>query len=259
MTNGSGRAERAEVLGCAFDRVDIDGAVCMCEEAILRRDFTQHMAVNAAKLVSMQDDPQLRRFVNDCELVTADGQAVVWASTIVGDPLPGRVAGIDLMLALIQRAARRGYRVFILGARQEVLETAIANLRARYPLLEIAGCRDGYFSDDEEADVVRQIRESRADILFVAMSSPRKEYFLGTYREQLQVPFVMGVGGSIDVVAGLTQRAPRLMQRLGLEWLFRLIQEPRRLFRRYLVSNTRFFGMLANEIAGRSRGRSGAA
>ena len=202
------------------------------------------MAINAAKLVAMQDDPKLCEIIDGCGLVNADGQSVVWASRLLGDPLPERVAGIDLMDALLALAEGRGYRVYFLGARAEVLERAVERLQERYPGLHVAGARDGYFNDDEAADVCDAIRASRPDVLFVAMSSPRKEYFLGEFGPNLGVPFVMGVGGSIDVIAGLTRRAPAAWQRLGLEWLYRLLQEPRRMFRRYAVTNTRFIALV---------------
>lgn len=240
-------APRADVLSCAIDRVDLAQALARCEEAIASRRFVQHMAINAAKLVAMRSDPELARVIRGCELVTADGQAVVWASRVLGDPLPERVAGIDLMEALFARAAERGYRIYILGARAEVLEQAVQQLRERHPALQIAGYRDGYFSDEEEDAVAEGIARAQADMLFVAISSPRKELFLGRQGPRMGVPFVMGVGGAIDVVSGITRRAPRLWQRLGLEWLYRLLQEPRRLFRRYAVTNARFVGLVLRE------------
>jgi N-acetylglucosaminyldiphosphoundecaprenol N-acetyl-beta-D-mannosaminyltransferase len=241
-------ASRAAILNCEIDRVDLEGALARCEEAIASRSFVQHMAINAAKLVAMQEDPELARVIRGCELVTADGQAVVWASRLLGDPLPMRVAGIDLMEGLLARAASHGYRVYILGARQEVLEQALERLHARHAGLQVVGARNGYFDPAEEADVAAGIAEARPDILFVAMSSPRKELFLGRHGPHMGVPFVMGVGGAIDVVSGITRRAPRTLQRLGLEWLFRLLQEPRRLFRRYAVTNLRFVVLVAREL-----------
>jgi len=185
--------------------------------------------------------------------VTADGQAVVWASRLLGDPLPARVAGIDLMLELLALADRRGYRVFILGAHPGVLERAVGRLRERHPGLTIAGYRHGYFSAADEPDVAAQIREARPDLLFVAMSSPRKEYFLGRWGPHLDVPFSMGVGGAVDVIAGITRRAPRPLQRLGLEWAFRLAQEPRRLARRYVITNSAFVWLTARDAVHRRR------
>jgi N-acetylglucosaminyldiphosphoundecaprenol N-acetyl-beta-D-mannosaminyltransferase len=239
---------RAEVLGCSIDRLDMAETLAAVESIIASRRFTQHMAINAAKLVTMHGDPKLTRIIDECGLVNADGQAVVWASRMLGDPLPERVAGIDLMHELLGLAERKGYRVYFLGARAEVLQAAMERIRERHPALEIAGARDGYFLDEEESEVCAEIADSRADILFVAMSSPRKEYFLGEHGPNLGAPFVMGVGGSIDVVAGVTRRAPLAMQRLGLEWLYRMLQEPRRMFRRYAVTNWRFAGLVAREL-----------
>ncbi|HYI38576.1 MAG TPA: WecB/TagA/CpsF family glycosyltransferase [Thermoleophilaceae bacterium] len=211
-----------------------------CEQLIRAGGVAQHVAINAAKVVAMQDDPELRDIVGACELVSADGQSIVWASRLLGDPLPTRVAGIDLMDELLALAAARGYGVYVLGARDDVLQTALARIRERHPGLRIAGARDGYFSDEEGEAVADAIRAAAPDILFVAMSSPRKEYWLSRYGRRIDVPFVMGVGGSVDVIAGVTRRAPVVLQRLGLEWAYRLAQEPRRLFRRYLVTNARF-------------------
>jgi N-acetylglucosaminyldiphosphoundecaprenol N-acetyl-beta-D-mannosaminyltransferase len=247
--------DRADILGCRIDRLDLPGTLAAVENAIAARRYTQHMAINAAKLVAMHDDAKLCDIIDDCGLVTADGQSVVWASRLLGDPLPERVAGIDLMDALLALAERRSYRVFFLGARADVLARAVERLTQKYPLLQIAGARDGYYADDEAPAVCAEIRASRADILFVAMSSPRKEYFLGEHGPDLGAPFVMGVGGSIDVIAGITRRAPVVWQRLGLEWLFRLIQEPRRMFRRYAVTNARFIGLVSRAVMSRNGGQ----
>ena len=235
---------RADILGCPIDRLSMQQTLAAIEHAIATSRYTQHMAINAAKLVAMQDDPKLCQIIDDCGLVSADGQSVVWASRLLRDPLPERVAGIDLMDALLDLAERRGYRVYFLGARADVLDRAISRLLSRFPKLLVAGARDGYFADHEAPQVCETIRASHADVLFVAMSSPRKEYFLGEHGPDLDVPFVMGVGGSIDVIAGMTRRAPAAWQHLGLEWLFRLLQEPRRMFRRYAVTNTRFIALV---------------
>lgn len=240
--------ERVQVLGCPIDALDIRHTVARCEQLIEAGGPAQHVSVNAAKLVAMQDDPRLRQIVHGCDLISADGQSVVWASRLHGNPLPERVAGIDLMEALLSLAERKGYRVFVLGARRAVLERAVVELRRRHPLLSIAGYRDGYFDDAESEAVCAEIRAARADILLVAISSPRKEYWLARHLDQLGVSFAMGVGGSIDVVAGVTRRAPPVAQRLGLEWLFRLAQEPRRLFVRYAVTNVRFLLTLQREL-----------
>ncbi len=239
--------DRVRLLGCPIDRLDMAETVERCDGFIQTNQLGQHMAVNAAKLVAMQRDRALHDMVERCELVTADGQAVVWASRLLGDPLPSRVAGIDLMWELFALAERQGYRVFILGARPDVLARAVQQIRARHPDLVVAGTRDGYFPPDDDAAVAREIAAARPQLLFVAMTSPRKEYFLDRHGRTLGVPFIMGVGGAIDVAAGVRRRAPVLLQQAGLEWLVRLAQEPRRLLRRYLVTNLRFIAMVAAE------------
>jgi len=248
------RVDRANVLGCEIDRLDMPQTLAKIEELISDRGFAQHVAINAAKIVAMHDNSSLRDIIERCELVSADGQAVVWASRLLGDPLPTRVAGIDLMHELLALSERRGFRVFILGAKRDILEAAEARIRERHPNIQLVGTRDGYFADDEAGEVAEQVTQARPDILFVAMSSPRKEYWLGEYGRRTGVPFVMGVGGSVDVIAGLTRRAPRPMQIVGLEWLYRLAQEPRRLWRRYLVSNVKFGWLLVRGMLARRRG-----
>jgi N-acetylglucosaminyldiphosphoundecaprenol N-acetyl-beta-D-mannosaminyltransferase len=244
--------DRADVLGCKIDRLNMEQTVERCAELIAGEGFTQHVAINTAKLVALQHDRCLREVIDACEVVNADGQGVVLASRLLGDPLPARVAGIDLMHRLLALAEERQYRVFVLGARKQVLERAVRRLCERYPRLIVAGYRDGYFSEDETASVCTQIRSLRADILFVAISSPQKEYFLGAHGPSLGVPFAMGVGGAIDVVAGVTRRAPRVVQRVGLEWLFRLLQEPRRLARRYVITNAELLLLLGRELLHRT-------
>ena len=239
---------RADVLGCPIDRVGIDEAVERCRELIEETArTTSQVSVNAAKLVAIREDAQLRDLVLGCDLVTADGQSVVWASRLLGDALPERVAGIDLMQRLLQLAERRGHRVFFLGATPAVLARALETITSRHPRLRVAGSRDGYFRPEDEPQVRGEIRAAAPDILFVAMPSPRKERWVAA-AAGLDVGFAMGVGGSLDVLAGLVRRAPRPVQRLGLEWLFRLAQEPRRLLRRYVTTNTRFLALLIREV-----------
>jgi N-acetylglucosaminyldiphosphoundecaprenol N-acetyl-beta-D-mannosaminyltransferase len=225
------------VLGCEIDRFDMERTVSRCREAIGGGEKIRQASINAAKVVAMRDDPALRRAIEGCELVNADGQSVVWASRLLGDPLPERVAGIDLMHRLLDLAEREAHGVYVLGARQDVLERAIGRLRERHPRLRIAGYRDGYFPEEQSGDVT---------------------LWLAEHGEHLGVPVAMGVGGAIDVVAGVARRAPRLWQRLGLEWLYRLAQEPRRLFGRYTRTNLRFLALLLGALPGRfveGRGR----
>jgi N-acetylglucosaminyldiphosphoundecaprenol N-acetyl-beta-D-mannosaminyltransferase len=200
----------------------------------------QHMALNAAKFAAMERNEALREAVRNSDLINADGASIVFASRLLGAPLPERVAGIDLFQAVTARAAERGWRVYFLGAKPEVVEKTVRLLRERHPALIVAGARDGYFKDDEAPAVAEAIRASRADVLFVAISPPRKEIFLARWMPVMGVPFCMGVGGSFDVIAGVSRRAPPLMQKVGLEWFYRFLQEPRRLGRRMWVENGRF-------------------
>jgi N-acetylglucosaminyldiphosphoundecaprenol N-acetyl-beta-D-mannosaminyltransferase len=249
------RSGRVEVLGCAVDVVTMAEAVERAEWAIRTRETCQHVAINAAKLVKYQHDETLQGALDGCELATADGQAVVWASKLLGRPLPERVAGIDLMEALLATAEAKGYRVFLLGARPAVVDQARQDIIARFPDLVVAGSHHGYFGVHEEGEVVALVAAAAPDILFVALETPAKELFLARNRERLGIPFVMGVGGAFDVLAGERRRAPKSFQRLGLEWLFRLLQDPRRLARRYVVGNAKFIWLVLLELA-RTRAKS---
>lgn len=219
----------------------------LADAAIERRGMLRLGVVNAAKIVGMTNDPGLRASVLDTDLILADGISVVWASRVLGQPLPERVAGIDLMMQLLQRADQRGYAVFFFGAAEDVLVGVVDRVRREFPKVRIAGARNGYFRDYEQSDIADQIRASGADILLVAISSPIKEIFLSRWGTSLGVPVCHGVGGSFDVLAGKVRRAPRIWQRLGLEWLYRVYQEPRRLWKRYLVTNTAFVWLVIRE------------
>lgn len=203
--------------------------------------------VNAAKVVKMRKDELLRDSLLQADVLLADGQAVVWASRILGHPLPERVAGIDLFERLLESADRNHESVFFLGARPEVLEALLVQVGIRFPGLRVAGSRDGYFSADESSEVADEIATSTADMLFLGITSPKKEIFLARFGDNLNVPLMHGVGGSFDILAGVTRRAPRAWQRLGIEWAYRLLQEPRRLLKRYLSTNTAFIALTLRE------------
>lgn len=237
------------LLGVPIADATLDDVLALVDQAIRSRTRLQIGVVNASKLVNMQRDPALRQDVLSSDIVLADGMSVVWASRLLRCPLPERVAGIDLMLGMLERGRERKYRVYCLGATAEVLQGVVDCIARDYEGVVVAGSQHGYFSAEEEEAVVRSIKDASPDILLVAMSSPRKEQFLGKWGRRLDVPVCHGVGGSFDVVAGLVQRAPELWQRLGLEWLYRTKQEPRRLWKRYLVTNTMFLWMVVRALA----------
>lgn len=241
------------VCGLPVHPLTLEESVAAAATLIADGGPHQHVVLNAAKIVQAHDDPELARIIRSCSLVNADGQSVVWAGRLLGSPLPERVAGIDFMLALWRRAARDGYRVYLLGAEAGVVEET-ARIAAGQGV-EIVGHRDGYWDETQEPQVVAAVRDARPDILFLAVPSPRKEYFLARRQKELGCALVVGVGGSFDVVAGLRSRAPRWMRRTGLEWFHRLVQEPRRMFLRYAVGNARFVALTATYRVRRSARR----
>jgi len=208
--------------------------------------------VNVAILMMMRADMRLQDFVDRAALVVADGQPLIWCAPWLGQSLPERVAGVELVDALCERAAGEGKRVYLLGATQEVVTRAALRLRDRFPGLQVA-CANGYFSKEEAPARAAQIRASASEFLLVGLGVPRQEYFLEEHWDHLGVDVAVGVGGSFDVLAGLRARAPKWMQLIGMEWFFRLIQEPRRLFARYLVTNTQFFWLVACALVRRGR------
>jgi N-acetylglucosaminyldiphosphoundecaprenol N-acetyl-beta-D-mannosaminyltransferase len=227
--------------------VTLEQATQICREAVVSREPLTVGVVNSAKLVKMRDDAWLRDSVLGSDLIVADGLPVVWASRILGEPLPERVTGIDLFEKLLELANREGFSVYFLGAAQEVLDEMVRRIGERYSSLRCAGSRNGYFDDDETDAVIDEIRVAAPDMLFVGISTPKKERFLKRCGEKLSVPVCHGVGGSFDVMAGLTRRAPVFWQKAGLEWFYRLLQEPRRMWRRYLVTNSAFVALLVRE------------
>lgn len=234
------RPRRVSIVNCGIDALTFRETLAEVERLIQARRPVQHCVVNASKTVLMEKDARLREIVSSCALVNADGQSIVWASRILGKPLPERVTGIDLFEALLGLAADRGYGVYFLGATSEVLEEAVARVRREHPALRVCGWHDGYWDAADDDEMVAHVHAVQPDILFVALPSPRKEYWLAEHLEELDVPFSMGVGGSLDVYAGKTKRAPLWMQHAGFEWSYRFWQEPLRMWRRYLLGNLEF-------------------
>src|SRR5262249_48221247 len=193
-----------------------------------------------------QDDA-LKQVLIDADVVTADGMSVVWASRVLGQPVKQRVTGIDLFAHLVETAAARGLSVYFLGAREESVRRVVEFFANKYPTLRIAGHQNGYFELSQSRSVCEAIRQSGADLLFVAMGSPRQERWIASNIASTGVRFAMGVGGSFDHVSGLARRAPLWMQRSGLEWLYRLGSEPRRLWRGYLIGNSAFIWLIVRE------------
>jgi N-acetylglucosaminyldiphosphoundecaprenol N-acetyl-beta-D-mannosaminyltransferase len=239
--------KRFQLLGIPVDNLSMDETVTLIDESVARREKIHHVVINAAKVVNALKDEELKKSIVDCDIINADGQSIVWASRILRKPLLERVAGIDLMQNLVARAAKKKYKIYLLGASEEVVQKVVQKYKEQYGESVVAGYKNGFFSADKEEIVAMEIAASGADMLFVAMTSPKKEIFLSKYKDVINIPFIMGVGGSFDVVSGKTKRAPLWMQRNGLEWLYRVMQEPRRLWRRYLTTNCIFIYLLLKE------------
>ena len=240
------------VLGLPLAALTMAEVVALCDEHIRAHQRLLIGVVNAAKVVNMRRDAVLRAAVLAADLLLADGMAVVWAAWLLRRPLPERVAGIDLFVRLLEQAHERHYRVYCLGATGEVLAAVVQRIQREYSGVQLVGWHDGYFAGGAEERVVAEIAAAAPDILFVAMSSPKKEQFLARWIDRMQVTVCHGVGGSFDVLAGKVRRAPVTWRRLGLEWLYRVVQEPRRMWRRYLVTNTLFSMLVLRELLVRS-------
>jgi N-acetylglucosaminyldiphosphoundecaprenol N-acetyl-beta-D-mannosaminyltransferase len=235
------------------DRLSFEDATREISRRIESSTPTHVVFVNAAKVVKYARDRSLRNAMDNAGLLLADGVPVVWASRLLGVPLPGRVNGTDLMERLVALAAEHGHSVYFLGATDEVIASAITAFRRRYPALKVAGFHNGYFAPSDVPRLLDEINRSGAQMLFLGMGTPQKELWGDSVRAQLRVPICQGVGGSFDVVAGLVKRAPLWMQHCGAEWLYRLLQEPRRLARRYLETNTIFIWMVLRCLLYRPR------
>lgn len=244
---------RQLLFGMYMDAVRMQDVVDRCHAALATRSRMLLGVLNAAKVVKLRKDSLLRNSLLECDLLLADGQSIVWASKLLGRPLPERIAGIDVFARLLALAHEEGRSVALLGAQPDVLHRLEEVIGARFPGLRIACSHHGYFEPHEAEQVAAAIRASGADMLFIGMTSPKKEIFLATYGALLDVPVLHGVGGSFDVMAGLTKRAPIAWQRAGMEWAYRLLQEPRRLWWRYLATNTSFIRLTAREMLHPSR------
>lgn len=238
---------RIRILDTFIDNLTMQETIELVDKYIQEKRPLHLMGVNADKINLMQKDDRLKQIINGCEVINADGNSVVWASKVLGEMLPERVAGIDLMQQLIEVAAQRKYKVFLLGAKEEVVQTLADIYRDKYPDMELCGVRNGYFSEEQWIDIKAELERSAPQIVFVGITSPKKEFLVDYLLEQGVNSVFMGVGGSFDVLSGNIPRAPLWMQKMGMEWLFRVINEPRRLFKRYFVGNWKFIASVYKE------------
>ena len=239
---------RINFLNIPIDAITMKQTLEKIDAAILSNKQIVHSVINAGKVVLMQTDKNLEKSVLNSDLINADGQSIVWAARFLGKKIPERVTGIDLMQELVKMAKQKGYKSYFLGAEKDVLKKMINTYLNEYSSDIIAGYQHGYYKKEKEGEIVNCIKESRPNILFVGMSSPKKEIFIDKYKDQLRsVSFLMGVGGSFDVIAGYKMRAPKLLQNIGCEWLWRFALEPIRLFKRYTIGTLKFLTLVINE------------
>lgn len=245
-------ANTVTIAGIPVANLTEDEAVQVIDKLISEGGSHYGAVVNAAKIAAADRDENLKRILRDADLVTADGMSVVWASRFLGQRLKQRVTGIDLFERLVEHAASAGLSVYFLGSRDESVRGVVELFATRYPALRIAGYHNGYFDSAECQRLCEAISLSRTDLLFVAMGSPKQEYWIASNVALTGAGFALGVGGSFDHLSGLARRAPLWMQRSGLEWLYRLMREPRRLWRRYLIGNSTFIWLILRQC-GRAR------
>ncbi|MCD5001689.1 WecB/TagA/CpsF family glycosyltransferase [Enterococcus saccharolyticus] len=242
--------KRIDILGVSVDVLTAKETVELVKQYVNEKKFLHLMGVNADKILSCLDNDSMKKIVNSCEVINADGASVVMASRFLKKELPERVAGIDLMQDLIADAEKNDYSVYFLGAKQEVVEKTVTNLLQEYPNLNVVGFRNGYFKESEWKQISKELKDTNPSYVFVGITSPIKEYLIEYLKEEGNNSVFMGVGGSFDVISGYIKRAPLLIQKLNLEWLYRVYQEPVRLFKRYYKGNVRFIKLILREKRG---------
>ncbi len=222
------------IFGIPFSKGGMQGTVQYLTDVISARKPHQVITANPIMVMAALEDPAYKQMMQQAELIVPDGSGVVWASRVGGDPVAERVAGYDLLHELMKQGERHCWKVYLLGASPEVVQETAKRLKAQYPRTEIVGYRDGYFGLEQDDEVIEEIRRTSPDLLFVARGADTQEPWIAKYKHRLAVPVMMGVGGSFDVISGRTKRAPKVFQKLRLEWLYRLLKEPTR-FRRMLA------------------------
>ncbi|HHV73280.1 WecB/TagA/CpsF family glycosyltransferase [Thermoanaerobacterium sp. R66] len=217
---------RFVIFDVPIDKVNMKQAVDTVEK-FLSEDRLHMIATPNAEIVMMaQKDPEYKEILNKTDLNVPDGSGVIFASKIYKEELPERVAGFDLMMELIKVAAEKKYKIYLLGAKSDVVKGAYLNLKRQYSEIDIVGFHDGYFSKDDEAEIIKDINEKNTDLLFVALGAPKQEKWIYENKNRLKAKVAIGVGGSFDVIAGKVTRAPEIYRKLGLEWFYRLLKEP---------------------------------
>ena len=238
---------KINILSIPIDNISMQETIFYIKNAINSNEKILREDINAAKLVWLKDNPKLKEIILKADIINADGQSIVFASKLLNKPLKERVTGIDLMQNLIELSNKEDWSLYFLGATDEVVQEVVKKVQREYKNIKIAGFHNGYFKEEEEEKIIDDINNSGANIVFVGISTPKKEYFINRNYKKLNSNLIMGVGGSFDVFANKIKRAPLFMQKYGLEWLYRLYQEPRKMWKRYLYTNSKFIWLVAKE------------
>ena len=219
---------RLDVLGVGIDKVTSQQALEKIGEFIASGQPHQIVTANAEIIYQASKNEKMRNIINNAQMVTADGSGVVWASRQLGEPLEQRVTGIDLVNSICEQSAKDKWKIYILGSAPGVAATAAVNIRDKFPDCNIVGTHHGYFNAKEEKQILAELEQLKPDVLFVALGAPKQEYWIADHLADLGIPVGMGIGGSMDVLSGNVKRAPKWMQKMSLEWLYRLLIQPTR-------------------------------
>lgn len=226
--------ERLEILGVGIDKVNSQQALEKIGAFIASGQPHQIVTANAEIIYQASKNEKMRHVINNAQMVTADGSGVVWASRQLGEPLEQRVTGIDLVNSICEQSAKDKWKIYILGSAPGVAAAAAVNIRNKFPGCNIVGTHHGYFNAKEEKQILAELEQLKPDVLFVALGAPKQEYWIADHLTELGISVGMGIGGSMDVLSGNVKRAPKWMQKMSLEWLYRLLIQPTR-FKRVLA------------------------
>jgi len=220
---------KVHIFGIPFSKMGMKDTVQYLTDRINAREQTHIITANPIMVMSALEQPTYKEMMLKSDIIVPDGAGIVWAAQKGGDPVAERVTGIELLHGLLKVGEEHHWKVYLLGTTQEIIEAAAQSLQMQYPQVRIVGCRNGYFNAAEDDEVIASIAELQPDLLFVARGAETQEPWIVKHRKALGVPLIMGVGGSFDVISGKLKRAPEWIQQLRIEWLFRLLQEPKRL------------------------------
>ena len=236
--------KKVNIMGLTFDNLRMAQTLDKIEKFIQIGTPHKIFTPNVALYVYSRWDELLKQTYETCDLLPVDGMGIYYASHLLDTPVAEAVSAVFIMLDFLPIAEQKGYKIYLLGTKKQILDKAIENIKKQYPNIVVAGAHDGYFELHEEDKVVADIVQCQPDIIFLGMSSPKKEAFVQRNLDRMNVPVSLGVGGTIDVIAGVYHLAPLWMRNVGLEWFYRLIQEPRRMWKRYLITNSVFLFLL---------------